>query len=215
MGEKYNDKTFCEEVAFVGEGLGVFFLEDPLKGGAEASFQAIQELDVEESSKEWPFVNDILAEECLEKMKKALVELDKENLGWEYRRLFVGPNVKPAPPWGSVYTDRECVIFGESTLNLRQWMREKGIERQQDENAPEDHIGLMLLLMAWIARNQPQDLEEYLKSHFLMWSSHFLVQLAEASDHPFYEGLALLTKASLEGIQSELSIEISYPKYYR
>ena len=44
---------------------------------------------------------------------------------WEYRRLFVGPGHLPAPPWGSVYTDRECVIFGEATLIGIQ--RERGL----------------------------------------------------------------------------------------
>ena len=67
----------------------------------------------------------------------------------EYRRLFVGPAPKPAPPWGSVYTDRECVVFGESTLALRAWMRAQGIARLVDDKTPEDHIGLMLVLMAW------------------------------------------------------------------
>ncbi|WP_417143225.1 Tat proofreading chaperone DmsD [Raoultibacter massiliensis] len=131
------------------------------------------------------------------------------------RRLFVGPAKKPAPPWGSVYTDRECVVFGESTLALRRWMRENGIERTTDEKTPEDHIGLMLVLLAWLAANKPELIEPYLQDHVLTWSSHFLDQLAEAAEHPFYEGLALLAKESLEGLQRELDLEVAYPRYYR
>ena len=57
-------------------------------------------------------------------MREGLVAgADNEELVWEYRRLFVGPGHLPAPPWGSVYTDHECVIFGEATLALRAWMR--------------------------------------------------------------------------------------------
>lgn len=37
------------------------------------------------------------------------------------------------------------------------------------------------------ARNQPDDLDEFLQIHLLTWSSHFLDQLVEAADHPFYE----------------------------
>ena len=49
----------------------------------------------------------------------------------------------------------------------------------------------------------------------LTWSSHFLEQLADVAEQPFYEGLALLAKESLEGLQSELEIEVEYPRYYR
>ena len=115
--------------------------------------------------------------------------------------IFVGPAPKPAPPWGPVYTDRACVVFGEGTLELRAWMRAHGVRRTTDERTPEDHIGLMLALMSYLARNQPDDLDEFLQIHLLTWSSHFLDQLVEAADHPFYEGLARLAKASLEGIQ--------------
>lgn len=139
----------------------------------------------------------------------------EDALVWEYRRLFIGPGQKPAPPWGSVYTDRECVIFGESTLALRLWMRETGVASTSDSETPEDHVGLMLILLAWLIKNKPEAVEKYLADHLLTWSSHFLTQLADASEHPFYEGLALLTQASLEGMQAALKLEITYPRYYR
>lgn len=203
-------------IAFVGNTLGPFFLEDPVKGSAGDLFAAIAALDPEAAALEWPFVDDACARECLSLMKEGLAAgADDEDLMWEYRRLFIGPAEKPAPPWGSVYTDRECVIFGVATLELRQWMREQGIELHMNGDEPEDHIGLMLLLMAWISQHRPEVLEEFLRVHFLTWSSHFLDELAEAARHPFYEGLAKLTKASLEGIQAHLAIEVVYPRFYR
>ena len=42
-----------------------------------------------------------------------------------------------------------------------------------------------------------------------------LDQLIEAAGQPFYEGLARLTKASLEGIQAELGLDVVYPRFYR
>ena len=138
-----------------------------------------------------------------------------DGLTWEYRRLFIGPGAKPAPPWGSVYTDRECVVFGATTLELRAWMREHGVARAADEKTPEDHIGLMLALMAWLAQNQPADLGEFLSLHFLTWVGHFLDELADAAEHPFYEGLARLTRASLDGVQEALGLEVVAPRFYR
>ncbi len=59
----------------------------------------------------------------------------------------------------------------------------------------------MLALMAYLARSQPDDLDEYLRLHLLTWAPHFLDILASAASHPFYQGLAMLAKASLEGIR--------------
>ncbi|MFR3091124.1 MAG: Tat proofreading chaperone DmsD [Eggerthella lenta] len=194
-----------EAIAFVGETLGPFYLQDPVKGDAGPAFAAMAAIDVAQAAVEWPFVDEAEARCDLDLMRSGLAEgIDADGLVWEYRRLFIGPAPKPAPPWGSVYTDRECVVFGATTLELRAWMRSHGIARQTDDKTPEDHMGLMLVLMAWIARNQPQDPGEFLRLHLLTWSSHFLDQLIEAAGQPFYEGLARLTKASLEGIQAEL-----------
>ena len=211
-----NQQAELEAVVFVGETLAPFFLNDPAKGDAGPSFSAMAALDPAAAAAEWPFADGDEAHAALRLMADGLAAGAGDGaLVWEYRRLFVGPAPKPAPPWGSVYTDRECVVFGASTLALRAWMRERGIARLVDDKTPEDHIGLMLALMAWIARERPADLDAYLREHLLTWSSHFLDQLAEAADQPFYEGLARLTKASLEGIRQARGLEVSYPRFYR
>ena len=205
-----------EGIAFVGETLGPFFLQDPVKGDAGPAFAALAALDAAQAAVEWPFVVEDEARADLELMTSGLAKgVEDDDLVWEYRRLFIGPAPKPAPPWGSVYTDRECVVFGQTTLELRAWMREQGIERLVDDKTPEDHIGLMLVLMAWIAGNRPEALDEYLSLHLLTWSSHFLDQLAGVADQPFYEGLARLAQASLEGIQAQLALDVTYPRFYR
>ena len=205
-----------EAIAFVGETLGPFFLQDPKTGDASPAFQAMAALDAEAAAAEWPFVDQDEARRDLELMVQGLAQgVEDDALVWEYRRLFIGPAMKPAPPWGSVYTDRECVVFGKTTLELRAWMRDQGIQRLVDDKTPEDHIGLMLVLMAWIAREKPEALDDFLRLHLLTWSSHFLGQLIEAADQPFYEGLARLAKASLEGICTQRELEVVYPRFYR
>ena len=134
---------------------------------------------------------------------------------WEYRRLFVGPGHLPAPPWGSVYTDHECVIFGEATLALRAWMRACGIERTTDERTPEDHIGLMLALLSFLAVERPELVDDFLRDHLLTWAPHYLDTLEEAATHSFYEGLARLTRATLAGIQRERGLVVDVPRFYR
>ena len=201
--------------AFIGEALAPFFLQDPKLGSAGPSFQAIADLDAREAAAEWPFVSADEALWCLQSMQGGLASDAGDALMWEYRRLFVGPGHKAAPPWGSVYTDHDRVIFGLTTLELRQWMRERGIERQGDTKDPEDHIGLMLELMTWLARNRPADLDEHLRLHLLTWAPHFLTEMEQETTHSFYQGLARLTRLSLEGIRDARGLRVEEPRFYQ
>lgn len=206
-------------IIFVGSTLGPLFLRDPKIDQISLAplLDAIAGLDVDAAAAEWPFVEGDVAKKNLTLMQQGLEDgFDNEELLWEYRRLFVGPAPKPAPPWGSVYTDKDMVVFGASTMELRNWLKHLGVEVLQGESdEPEDHIGTMLNLLAWLVEIHPEAVEDYLQNHLLTWSSHFLEQLEDAAEQPFYEGLAALTRASLEGMQKELDIEIEYPRYYR
>lgn len=207
-----------EAVAFIGDALAPFFLEDPQAGAerVQAGFDAFAALDVEAASQEWPFGDRALVAQGLADMVDGLSDGVTDELTWEFRRLFVGPGHKAAAPWGSVYLDHDAVMFGESALALAAWMRGNGIARLADDGDPEDHIGLLLLMMAWIARHRPELLNEFLAQHVLTWSSHYLEKLEREAAHPFYRGLAVLARTSLEGVQSELEIEVQYPaRYFR
>lgn len=133
----------------------------------------------------------------------------------EYDRLFKGPNLLQAPPWGSVYTDRDGVVFGESTLALRSWMRGEGIERSEEDNQPDDHFGKMLMLLSWLAENRKDLVVPFLKEHLLTWSHHYLVQLYAAAEMDFFKALARIADASLEGMRAALKIDVEYPHYFR
>ena len=214
--EVAEEAALMEAVAFVGSALAPFFLNDPRTGDAADSFAALAELDAAAAAADWPFADAAAAETALALIVEGLAAgADNDDLVWEYRRQFVGPGRFPAPPWGSVYTDRECVIFGESTLALRAWMRRAGINRTTDERTPEDHIGLMLAMLAFLAQNRPELVDEYLRDHLLTWAPHYLEVLEEATTHPFYRGLAQLTRASLEGLGAARELSVTLPRFYR
>ncbi|VFS18886.1 anaerobic dimethyl sulfoxide reductase maturation protein (twin-arginine leader-binding protein) [Escherichia coli] len=67
---------------------------------------------------QWP-----LPEASLAPLVTAFQTQSEETHAQAWQRLFVGPWALPSPPWGSVWLDRESVLFGDSTLALRQWMR--------------------------------------------------------------------------------------------
>lgn len=207
-----------EAAAFVGQTLAPYFLNDPSSGVLDAALDAMAQLDVEAAAGQWPFAEEAQAAEALALMREGAATRAAdagEAIKWEYRRLFVGPAAMPTPPWGSVYTDRDCVCFGGTTLELRAWMRAHGIKRLTDAATPEDHIGELMALMAWIATEKPELLCEFLELHVLTWSGRMLGQMAQAAQHPFFEGLAQLTNASLTSMGEAFCLEPKTPRFYR
>lgn len=146
----------------------------------------------------------------------ALIEKGlQQNITEQYQYLFIGPNELPTPPWGSVYLDPECVIFGNSLLALRDFLQQHQIAFQTQQDEPEDHIGLMLMLAAYLAENQPHLLIEFLREHFLTWAYHFLEQLSKIENSDFYQALALLTIKTLQQWQVDLHINVPTVRFYR
>ena len=209
----------AESIAFIGESLAPYFMHDPKRDESDIRplFEMFARLDATQAAHEWPFVEDNQAFVCIDQMQAGLEGgPTEEALYWEYRRLFVGPQKKAAPPWGSVYLDKDQVMFGSSTMCLHDWMRRNGIGvRRTESDEPEDHIATLLLMMAYLARNKSDVLCEFLQLHLLPWADHFLTGMREASTHPFYRGLAELTRLSLKGIQEVLCITVTYPRFYR
>lgn len=206
-------QTALDAAAFVGSTLGPLFLWEPAASENAALMKSLAALDPAAAAQEWPLVDAATAAPPLEALVQGAT--DPSTLTWEYRRLFVGPAPKAAPPWGSVYTDKDQVIFGRSTLDLRQWMRQVGVASRAGEGEPEDHIGLMLTMMAWLAQRKPEAMDEFLQLHFLTWAPHFFDTVIDATCHPFYGAAATLAKCSLAGIQTTLALPVKKPKFYR
>lgn len=208
----------CGGIAFIGQMLGPLFTEDPKLGHAQDLYRALAELEADAAAEEWPFAavteNRKAVESSLVLMQRGLAS-DQGDLVDEHRRLFVGPGHKAAAPWGSVYLDSEGVIFGWSSIALHDWMRQNGIERRAKDRMPEDHIGLMFELMAWLALERPELLRTYLEEHFCTWAPHYLEELERASECSFFQGLARLARVSLAGISKELDLNVTVLKFYR
>ncbi len=205
MSEKFNEIAF-EAVSSCGLVLGALFSEDPRNENARRIIDGLSAMALPE---EWPFGAGAELERAGALIKEGAAE-SGEALADEYKRQFVGPGHFEAPAWGSVYLDSDEVVFGVSTLELRQWMRANGIERSTDADRgrePDDHIGKMVLLMGWLAESKPELLPEYLAEHLMPWAPRYLDLLEESAQQPFYEGLAVLARATLAGIAGALGVE--------
>ena len=131
------DFTQRDDFAMTARVLGALFYYAP--DSAEAA-PLVSALTADDWQTQWPLATDF-------------TRVSDESLPEAFQRLFVGPYALPSPPWGSVWLDRENVLFGESTLALRQWMRDNGIHVETEQNEPEDHFGSLLLMAAWLAES--------------------------------------------------------------
>ena len=156
-----------------------------------------------------------LEEKACEKITALIKQGLKQDLTEQYQNLFIGPNELVAPPWGSVYLDPECVIFGNSLLALRDFLKRHQIAFQAQQDEPEDHIGLMLMLAAYLVETRPHLLVEFLSQHLFTWAPHFLTKLANVENHPFYQGLAQLTLITLDDWKQKLSLSVPDVRFYR
>lgn len=211
-GQAVLNEDMLADVSFVSESLSPFFTLEPGSAAVEALYDAFAHLEVGDAADQWPFVEGKDARGPLSAMQKGAAR--RAALLDEFRRLFVGPQVKAAPQWESVYTDRDGALFGRTTGELRGWLREHGAPVFVERNMPEDHFGCMLAMLSWIARNRPGCLGEFLGQHLLPWAPRFLDRLETETDGDFFRGLAQITHASLEGMRRELRIEARPVRLY-
>lgn len=198
-----------QQISLYGRLLGAAFYyepSDPRLAGILAFFHR------PDWTQEWEIKLD---KKTKEKMTALIRQGLTQDVADQYQRLFIGPNTLPAPPWGSVYLDPECVIFGSSLLALRAFLQQHQIAFQSQQDEPEDHLGLMLMLAAYLAENRPHLVVEFLREHFLTWAAHCLQQLAKGENAPFYQGLAILTEQTLQQWQRDLQINVPKVKFYR
>lgn len=146
---------------------------------------------------------------------EALIGLDEAKLDADFTELFEGIGEMTAPPWGSVYLDREKVLFGESTVAYRQFLLNNNIELNTGVREPEDQFGLMLLAYAYLLENNniPASVT-LLESHLLPWSSIYLHLLNKTSKNCFYSNLASDVAAWLNKLTTELGLVVEEKKIY-
>ncbi|MGO1310080.1 MAG: Tat proofreading chaperone DmsD [Kluyvera intermedia] len=203
-----NDVQRNDALAFSARVLGALFYFAPDRALAEPLVAAFTD---GEWQTQWPYPID-----NADALSSDFSASADEPLTEAWQRLFIGPSALPSPPWGSVWLDRENVLFGDSTLALRQWMRDNQIAFDVQQNEPEDHFGTLLLLAAWLVENDRQEAcDQLLAWHLLPWAQRFIAEFIEKANHPFFSALGQLTQQTLGHWQSHLLIPVADKKLYR
>lgn len=138
-----------------------------------------------------------------EKQNPAFLEEAKD----EYTRLFIGPVSLVAPPWESVYGQKDAMLFQESTLEVRNTYRQFGLLPEGYPRVADDSLALELHFMALLAQRSldafyagkyddlAADLSgsaDFLKKHLLVWVPKFLERMKGARSSVLYPQMCLV-----------------------
>ena len=138
-----------------------------------------------------------------EKQNPAFLEEAKD----EYTRLFIGPMSLVAPPWESVYGQKDAMLFQESTLEVRNTYRQYGLIPEGYPHVADDSLALELHFMALLAQRgldafyagKNDDLtadltgsSDFLKNHLLIWVPKFLERMKGAKTSILYPQMCLV-----------------------
>ena len=141
----------------------------------------------------------------------AVPEADRvRDVSVEYTRLFVGPPSPVAPPWETMNRNEGVTVgFGEPTFQMRQLLRDAGLELSNENRQYEDHMGIELLYLSELCRRVGADdaegdadaldpLRAFVREHPLAWINWFAAKVAQDAPDGYYAGLLSLAKVLLE-----------------
>lgn len=153
---------------------------------------------------------------------KAQDEAYIDRLRYEYMRMFIGPEKLVAPPWESVYRNKEGLLFQESTLTIREIYRKQGYLPEGYPNVPDDSLALELDFMSRMATRSLQAMqqddrdtlldtlkvqESFLRVHLLYFVPKLMERMTDSSLRMLYPQMTKILIAFLE-IDHELITEI-------
>jgi TorA maturation chaperone TorD len=134
---------------------------------------------------------------------------DQEALQAEHEKLFSIQEVMQAPPWSSMYLDKESIIFGQANKVYSEFVEHCGLSLREDASDPEDHIGLMLIVLGMLIDDkQDQHVKEMIGEYLATWSGFYFVRLKAVTDEKAYSELANQTTSLLEILRKQYSVQV-------
>ncbi|MFQ5789460.1 MAG: molecular chaperone [Acidobacteriota bacterium] len=153
------------------------------------------------------------------KMKIAASTATEEDLRVEYARLFVGPQELLAPPYGSVYLERERSVMGSSTIEVMKIYEGEGLFIDRESRELPDHISVELEFVYYLISRELEALEagkrsealdyiqkqkHFLREYVIPWAPSLCADIRENTESEFFASLADCLRSLLQDSESEL-----------
>ncbi len=131
-------------------------------------------------------------------MAKSAQSSDPEALDIEFHALFIGLGRGELMPYGSWY--QTGFLMGRPLVQLREDLREFGLERETDVHEPEDHVGALLESMALLSGPDGASLASqraFFNAHLASWVERFMQDVQQAKSADFYRSVGAFAERFL------------------
>lgn len=184
------DEDFCELISLSSNLLASLYLYEPTDTYAQFTLRAWKNGDARQIVSTWPFAPADEARKSFETILRGLNQGTATSaIVDEFDRLF--RTTAPLVPTSMGVSDA-----------LGTWMERNGISPMEVDE-PVDHVGVMLYLLGWLAKDAPEMVPVFMADYLMPHCIEFFDNVVAASTHPLYIGTAELGKATLVGLSSE------------
>ena len=188
MAKEIPWKTLSEAYAFIGNSLLKPMTMTSTVGLDPAFWEAFPSFD-DEAVAEAVAACARYAEGAVQRAEAG--EDESQRAAVEYTKLFVGPPSPAAAPWETMYRGENVTVgFGQATFEMRELLREAGLEVRNVNNQYEDHLGIELLYLSSLCARADADaaaapalesVADFIEKHPLSWVDAFRARIAEAA----------------------------------
>ena len=188
MAKEIPWKTLSEAYAFIGNSLLKPMTMTSTVGLDPAFWEAFPSFD-DEAVAEAVAACARYAEGAVQRAEAG--EDEPQRAAVEYTKLFVGPPSPAAAPWETMYRGKNVTVgFGQATFEMRELLREAGLEVRNVNNQYEDHLGIELLYLSSLCARAdadaadapvPESVADFIEKHPLSWVDAFRARIAEAA----------------------------------
>ena len=144
----------------------------------------------------------VSATESVERLNAFFVDTRQDILSVDHAALFIGPFGLIAPPYGSVYLEKNYQVQGESTVAAEKYYLSNNLVL--DVKEPADHIAVELEFMSHLSAGEAEavhrgDRDEALRLHgvqgeflltFMAWIPQFCERIRKGAQTEYYRSLA-------------------------
>ena len=137
----------------------------------------------------------------------------------DYHCLFVGPSGPYAPPWESVHTSEDKLLFGESTFKVRNEYKKFGFQFSLIDKEPDDHIAAELQFIACLSDLAIKGMEEklfnypaeiinaqknFLDNHISNWADSFCDLIYKNAKEKYFRTVSMILREFVKSDAEEV-----------
>jgi TorA maturation chaperone TorD len=130
----------------------------------------------------------------------AAASIDPERIEREYFDLFVGLGRGELFPYASYYLTG--YLHGRPLARIREALKQLGLDRNERQSEPEDHIAVLFEVMAGLAGGRiiaPDGTDRSIfENHLKPWAGRFFSDLEHAESAAFYKSVGSLGRVFME-----------------